>query len=679
VLIATFAVLCALAYLALAALLAANSRPGAPRLVLVAACAATVLWAAAQPFGASLEARAGGILEGLDVLRVSAWLAFLAVAVRAGPASRRPSVGACVAVGGVGAVAALLLADAARSGSPGPGSLGLQLPLAHLVLAITGLVLVEALLRRARDAGHHRIRYLVLGIGGILAYDAFLWSQALLFARADPFLRAAEPIVSLLALPLLAIGAARNRLWATELNLARRAVLHSATLFVMGAYLLGLSVAGAIVRETGGAWGPSLQAAFLFAGGLGLALVWASPSARAALRVELGHYLFTHRHDYREQWERFAKELAASDGTVTGAARALGALADVTGSLWGALWLRDGEAFVLAASRGAPAAALEQLSDGVFTAWLEARSGAVSELAGAAGLPAALDWGWIVVPLVRERLVGLVVLSRPRGRKALHAEDAELLRIAGVHAASSLLADQRARRLGEVQRFEEVSRGLAFVAHDLRNVANELTLTLANARKHIGSPDFQRDLILSMEASVRGMQRLLDKVARRRQDVVPAEPVDLAQMVVATVRTRRGAAPQLAFEHEPSEVLPIAADPERLAAMSGHLVQNALDAAGADGHVTVTLRRAGEHALLEVVDDGPGMSRELLRDRLRHPFQSRKPGGFGLGLFECRELASALGGELAVESEPGRGTAARLRLPLAKTSAGKEVVVAGHG
>jgi signal transduction histidine kinase len=123
-------------------------------------------------------------------------------------------------------------------------------------------------------------------------------------------------------------------------------------------------------------------------------------------------------------------------------------------------------------------------------------------------------------------------------------------------------------------------------------------------------------------------------------------------------------------------VLPVVADPERLAAMSGHLVQNALDAAGADGHVTVSLRRSGDHAVLEVQDDGPGMPRELLRDRLRHPFQSDKPGGFGLGLFECSELARELGGELAVESEPGRGTAARLRLPLAKPAPGGEVGVA---
>ena len=95
-------------------------------------------------------------------------------------------------------------------------------------------------------------------------------------------------------------------------------------------------------------------------------------------------------------------------------------------------------------------------------------------------------------------------------------------------------------------------------------------------------------------------------------------------------------------------------------------LQNAVDAAGPEGHVAVRLCRDGEVAVFEVEDDGPGMSQEMIRERLSHPFRSTKTGGFGLGLFECRELARELGGELTIDSAPGRGTVARLRLPLAK-------------
>jgi signal transduction histidine kinase len=59
------------------------------------------------------------------------------------------------------------------------------------------------------------------------------------------------------------------------------------------------------------------------------------------------------------------------------------------------------------------------------------------------------------------------------------------------------------------------------------------------------------------------------------------------------------------------------------------------------------------------------MTPEFLRERLLHPFRSSKRKGFGLGLYECRQLARALGGALAIDSRPGSGTVARLWLPLA--------------
>ena len=76
------------------------------------------------------------------------------------------------------------------------------------------------------------------------------------------------------------------------------------------------------------------------------------------------------------------------------------------------------------------------------------------------------------------------------------------------------------------------------------------------------------------------------------------------------------------------------------------------------------LQREGAVSLVEVIDDGPGMTEEFLRERLSRPFGSSKPDGFGLGLYQCRESARELGGELAIESKPGRGTVARMRLPL---------------
>ena len=59
------------------------------------------------------------------------------------------------------------------------------------------------------------------------------------------------------------------------------------------------------------------------------------------------------------------------------------------------------------------------------------------------------------------------------------------------------------------------------------------------------------------------------------------------------------------------------------------------------------------------------MSPEFIRTRLFKPFHSSKPGGFGIGAFEARELIRAMGGRLDVESREDLGTRFRIQLPLA--------------
>jgi signal transduction histidine kinase len=72
-----------------------------------------------------------------------------------------------------------------------------------------------------------------------------------------------------------------------------------------------------------------------------------------------------------------------------------------------------------------------------------------------------------------------------------------------------------------------------------------------------------------------------------------------------------------------------------------------------------------------VTDQGCGMSAEFIRDELFRPFSSTKAGGFGLGVHEVRLLVTAMGGTLAVESTPGKGTCFTICLPFAASDSVK--------
>jgi two-component system OmpR family sensor kinase len=99
-----------------------------------------------------------------------------------------------------------------------------------------------------------------------------------------------------------------------------------------------------------------------------------------------------------------------------------------------------------------------------------------------------------------------------------------------------------------------------------------------------------------------------------------------------------------------------------------NLAENAVKHAGAGAHVTVSTRSDGDRALLEVRDDGPGISpedREHIFDRFYRADPAREGGGSGLGLPLTRAIVQLHGGEVGVTSTPGMGACFRVSLPLA--------------
>jgi putative PEP-CTERM system histidine kinase len=665
--------LCAVAYLALGLLLAVHSSWRAPLVALVGAALLTGCWALAV----ALDAPAGS----LRAVSCGAWVLFLAVACHAGlpegESARRLLWGAVPAALAWAFLMGLQITGHSPESGRESGGLFVAALWGRLLVAVAGLYFTELLLRGSSSEMRWRIKHVCIGVGALLAWDVFTASEALLLRRVSPGLEASRGAVALIVAPLIALGAARTPTWSAQLRLARRAVVHSVVLVGIGVYLLGLAAAGVLLRAVGGDWAMLLQASVLFSGLLALVVLLASDRARTTARRAVSSYLFTYRHDYRETWRRFTASLAGADRDESLRERALRAVATVVDSPGGGLWIRKGGRFVREAGIWVPDAAEDPATDSAFALELAARGEGVLDL-GRPGQPGRLreaawvpgwlrDWStaWVIVPLLhRHQLLGFMVLVRRDGRTPLHAEDCELLETVASHAAGHLAEEQQTRTLAEGRRFAELSRGLAFIAHDLRNLANELSLTLANARKHIANPEFQRDMLLSMEDSVAAMQRLLDRLKSGGMPAQLRAPSDLAQLLGDSLRVYSEQGP-VRLELEPRAALWVAADPDRVVAMAGHLVRNAVEAAGPDGEVAVRLRREGEHAVVEVVDDGPGMTPEFLRERLFHPFGSSKANGFGIGLYECRKLAEEMGGELDVDSSPGRGTRACLRIPLA--------------
>jgi signal transduction histidine kinase len=111
----------------------------------------------------------------------------------------------------------------------------------------------------------------------------------------------------------------------------------------------------------------------------------------------------------------------------------------------------------------------------------------------------------------------------------------------------------------------------------------------------------------------------------------------------------------------------VSADPDDVRRILANLLDNAARYGGSGVRIRLTTSGSERDAILEVIDDGPGIAATDL-DRIFEPFfrvnqDAASPDGTGLGLPLARSLADRSGGRLTVDSEPGVGSRFRLTLP----------------
>jgi putative PEP-CTERM system histidine kinase len=430
-----------------------------------------------------------------------------------------------------------------------------------------------------------------------------------------------------------------------------------------------MSLAAYYLRFVGGSWGGLMQLAFLFGATFLLAGVLFSGSFRAWLKVFISKHFYRYNYDYREEWLAFTRTLSATGPNL--GERSISALAELVESQGGALWLRREQRFEPAASwHMAPQQAGEP-ADSPFCQLMESKQWLVEVAAHAlhdpdVPLPAwlqAFPRAWLVVPLLLQgRLVGFVVLQEARSTVKLNWEVLDLLKIAGTQAASYLAQQEADSALMLARQFDSFNRLSTFVVHDLKNLVAQLSLMTANAEKHADNPEFQRDMMETVNLSVQKMKLMLQKLSRTASPA-RAAPQDLGQLLAQAVALKAAFEPKPTLQlAEPG--LKVLAEGEQLERVLGHLIQNAIEATPRDGKVSVRLARQGDSVLVEVADTGSGMSEEFIRERLFKPFDSTKSAGMGIGAFESREYIHQLGGTLQVRSAPEQGTTFTVSLPL---------------
>ena len=226
---------------------------------------------------------------------------------------------------------------------------------------------------------------------------------------------------------------------------------------------------------------------------------------------------------------------------------------------------------------------------------------------------------------------------------------------------------------------EDANAIIAVAAHELKNALGGIGVALARCEQRLagGRAVTAEDLAVA-RGEVRRLSALVnDLLDGARVDLgvvhIERQRFDLAALtreVVAMFCAARGRAVALEV---PTDTVEVTADAERVRAVLVNYLENAAKYAPAPAEITVRLGPGVDAAAragcvrLAVADDGPGIALgdqpRLFQRFSRGSLAARRAEGLGLGLYVCRAIAEAHGGEVGVISRPGAGATFWLDLP----------------
>ncbi len=237
-------------------------------------------------------------------------------------------------------------------------------------------------------------------------------------------------------------------------------------------------------------------------------------------------------------------------------------------------------------------------------------------------------------------------------------------------------AEEHVRR---VDRLAALGRFTSSVAHEIRNPLTGIAAGIQYLERSIGAEDPQRENFAFILSEVQRLDRIvgdLFDITHPRRLMLRATPIEeplrrALQSLDALIH-ERGVTVRVDVA---ARVPPVPHDADQMQQVFINLIKNAAEASPTGTNVTVTVSAvpgvprggaelpSGPGVTVRIEDRGNGIAPEHLKT-IFEPFFTTKPGGTGLGLYICHDIVKRHGGSLTVASDPGRGAAFTVELPV---------------
>ncbi|MCC7202284.1 MAG: PEP-CTERM system histidine kinase PrsK [Nitrospirae bacterium] len=558
------------------------------------------------------------------------------------------------------------------------GAVGKSFYLYFLIGILLCLVQLENTLHFSLNSKRKEAKYVLIGVGSMLAYYVYLASQAILFSFLDSSNQSVTSIVILVSCIITMLAVVRNKLLDVNIFISRYVVFNSVTVLVAGAYLLIVGIIAQGIKMMGESYDTFWSILFTFTAILCLVVAALSTSLRRRLQLFITRHFYRHKYEFRDKWMETIEKFGLNNDLSQIEKSLLDMISDTMAAREVSLWIYEPAHREFMPVKSTINAAnnirlkedsplISRIKDYADPFFINKQndSEALYELINPLFTTSRTV---LCTPLKagRGNLMGFIMQGEDISGEPYRRDDFDLLKAVASHAAERIRNIHLTQELlasKETEAFHQVS---TFFIHDLKNFVSTLSLLSQNAEEHMGNPLFQQDALKTLRLTVSKMNAMVSNltVLSKGIQINPAR-MSINEMIEETLSALNGKVSGRVVKNL-EEIPLIDADCGQLQKVFLNLLLNAIEALPPGEHekkITVHTFSSNGDVILSVADSGSGMSEEFIKTALFKPFKSSKSNGLGIGLFQCKKIIDAHSGSLEVISEVGKGSEFRVILP----------------
>ncbi len=555
----------------------------------------------------------------------------------------------------------------------------------YLILGLVfNLVHLENTLRYSEGPKRWQIKYVIFGVGSIMAFFIFISSQALLYSTMTLGSIPLTSSVIVIAVSMMAVFIVRHRLMDVDIFISRYVVYNSLTVMIVGLYLIAAGLIANGIRYFNVPFHHFFTTLFVFVAVLALFIMFFTASLRRKFQAYINRHFYKHKYEFRDKWmetiEKISPKRSVEDISKT--------LTEMVSSTMGVkdiyIWVYEpASREYCSPSAGLdeglrkiknthPLIALIRERMGPFT-FDGADGGPGPALADEAGALVSSTRAAMCAPLLADAdIVGFLLQGKDFSGEPYRRDDFEIVKAMTTQAAVQITNIRLLQDLMNVKEVEAFSNMSSFIMHDLKNLTNSLSLVSQNARHNMDNPEFQQDAINTINSIVKRMKDVIEKLSSVPKGLdIKKAPVDIKGLIHNSIRKMPvSRSKNVVIINEVETMPPVGIDRDAMEMVFLNILTNAYEAVRDEGRITVRGHMEDGFAAVTVSDNGNGIPREFMETSLFKPFKTTKKSGLGIGLFQCKTVVEAHGGKIEIESAEGNGTSFKVILPASERLTG---------